>query len=152
MKRGNEENGKKREKTKTKKTPTTPTVVPRDWQKVVLRATGLCFSIVVVIMTHTNTPRMLSGNLLQLKMTETESNHAGTSEKGLEEFLSLKLNGRAQVLKKQRHTIVPSPTLYLAQCSQISSVSLATTKPRLIHQITRQREQHESSLQKTPLL
>lgn len=106
-------------------------MVPRDWQKVVLRATGLCFSIVVVIMTHTNTPRMLSGNLLQLKMTETESNHAGTSEKGLEEFLSLKLNGRAQVLKKQRHTIVPSPTLYLAQCSQISSVSLATTKPRL---------------------
>lgn len=64
-------------KKKEEKNP--PTVVPQDWQKVVLRATGLCFSIVVVIMTHTNTPCMLSGNLLQLKMTETESNHAGTA-------------------------------------------------------------------------
>lgn len=101
---------RKEKKQKQKKNPTTPTVVPQDWQKVVLRATGLCFSIVVVIMTHTNTPRMLSGNLLQLKMTETESNHAGTSEKGLEEFLSLKLNGRAQVLKKttSHHSSFPN--------------------------------------------
>ena len=40
----------------------------------------------------------------------------------------------------QPHTIIPPPpTLHLAQCSQTSTVLLATGKPRLVYQIARWR-------------
>ena len=45
------------------------------------------------------------------------------------EFLSLELRGQAQLHQ----------TLHLAQCSQTSTVLLATAKPRLVHQIARWR-------------
>ena len=62
------------------------------------------------------------------------------------EFLSLEIRGQAQFLKN-----TPTPqsplhqTLHLAQCSQASTVILATAKPRLVHQIDRWRSMiHQS--------
>ena len=48
--------------------------------------------------------------------------------------------GPSPAPEEQPHTIIPlHQTLHLAQCSQTSTVLLATTKPRLIHQIARWR-------------
>ena len=55
------------------------------------------------------------------------------------EFLSLELRGQAQLLKYNPKQSPLHQTLHLAQCSQTSTVLLATAKPRLIHQIAKWR-------------
>ena len=58
------------------------------------------------------------------------------------------------VPKKQPHTIIPPPPiLHLAQCSQTSIVLMATTKPRLLHQIVRRKSviRHSRELVSTAL-
>ena len=48
--------------------------------------------------------------------------------------------GPSPAPEEQPHTIIPlHQTLHLAQCSQTNTVLLATTKPRLVHQIARWR-------------
>ena len=48
--------------------------------------------------------------------------------------------GPSPAPEKQPHTIIPlHQTLHLAQCSQTSTILLATAKPRLVHQIARSR-------------